>query len=201
MVFLGWIILDYFDMVIFFHSSIFGKQYFGDSYKLIVDVCTELGHRVYADHMLKRNYRDTDRFTRKQHQEDFQRLTSQIRESDVVIVEGSYPSIGTGHYMTIALNYSKPVLVLYTKDPHGVLVGDPNRLLFMKKYSPENRPDLVGKIRKFLDLSAKRRLKNRFNLMIDDETLGFLSQRSISLHQSKADIIRNLIRNQREGLG
>jgi len=120
-------------MVIFFHSSIFGKQYYKDNYEEIVSVCKKLGNKVFSDHMLKRDYTDTDKFTREEHQKDFQKLSSQIKESDVVVIEGSYPSTGTGHYMTIALNYSKPVLVLYTKNPHGVLVGDPNRLLFFEK--------------------------------------------------------------------
>jgi hypothetical protein len=34
--------------------------------------------------------------------------TKQIKESDVVIVEGT-AQYRTGHYMTIALNYLKPV--------------------------------------------------------------------------------------------
>lgn len=182
-------------MVIFFRSSIFGKEKFKENYETIVKICRNLGHKVYADHMLKRDYRDTDKFTREQHQEDFQRLTSQIKESDVVIVEGSYPSTGTGHYMTIALNYSKPVLVLYTKNPHGVLVGDPNRLLFLKKYSLNNE-ELKEKIENFLTVASKRKLKNRFNLMIDDETLDYLSSQSTKLNQSKADFIRNLIRDE-----
>ena len=181
-------------MVIFFHSSIFGKQYYKENYETIVDICKSLGHKIFADHMLKRSYTDTDKFTREQHQKDFQKLTSQIKESDVVVVEGSYPSTGTGHYMTIALNYSKPVLVLYTKNPHGVLVGDPNRLLFLKKYSLKEKGDLKQKIVSFLELASKRKLKNRFNLMIDDETLAFLTSQSSKLNQSKADFIRNLIR-------
>jgi len=182
-------------MVIFFHSSIFGKQYYKENYETIVYICKKLGHKVFADHMLKRDYTVTDKFTREQHQDDFQKLTGQIKGSDVVIVEGSYPSIGAGHYMTIALNYSKPVLVLYTKNPHGVLVGDPNRLLFLKKYSLKDINDLKLKIKNFLELASKRKLKNRFNLMIDDETLEFLSSQSSKFNQSKADFIRNLIRN------
>ncbi|MBF0209172.1 MAG: hypothetical protein HQK53_20120 [Oligoflexia bacterium] len=181
-------------MVIFFHSSIFGKEKYKENYEAIVKICKKLGHKVYAEHMLKRDYHDTDKFTREQHQEDFQRLTSQIKESDMVVVEGSYPSTGTGHYMTIALNYSKPVLVLYTKNPHGVLVGDPNRLLFLKKYGLKDAEDLEQKIISFIDLASKRKLKNRFNLMIDDETLNFLTVQSAKLNQSKADFIRNLIR-------
>uniref|UniRef100_A0A7V3J9T9 Ribbon-helix-helix protein CopG domain-containing protein n=1 Tax=candidate division CPR3 bacterium TaxID=2268181 RepID=A0A7V3J9T9_UNCC3 len=180
-------------MKVFFHSSIFGKQFYKEHYKTIVKICEDSGHQVYADHMLKRNYTDTDRFTPKEHQRDFQKLTKQIKESDAVIVEGTYPSIGTGHYMTIALNYLKPVLVLYQKDPHGVLVGDPNRLLVLKKYSIEDRENLKKKIKEFLITARKKTLKNRFNLMLDDEMVEYLDKKSKENRVSKADVVRQLV--------
>lgn len=180
-------------MKIFFHSSIFSKSQYGKNYEKIVDICRSGNNIVFADHMLKRDYRDTDKFTREEHQRDFQNLTKQIKESDVVIVEGTAPSIGTGHYMTIALNYLKPVLVLYQNDPHGVLVGDPNRLLSLKKYSLSDEEDLKKKIFDFLDSAKRKTLKNRFNLMLDDETIDFLDSFSKKNKISKADVIRRLI--------
>lgn len=180
-------------MKIFFHSSIFAKQKNEKNYKTIVDICKNLGNEVFADHMLKRSYHDTDKFSRKEHEADFQRLTKQIKESDVVIVEGTAPSIGTGHYMTIALGYLKPVLVLYQKKPHGVLVGDPNRLLVLRKYKLEDIDDLKNKIELFLKNSDDKKLKNRFNLMLDNQMVSFLEKRSNELKVSKADVVRKLI--------
>ena len=69
---------------------------------------------------------------------------------------------------------------------------------FLKKYSLKNKDDLKQKIEAFLELASKRKLKNRFNLMIDDETLNFLSNESAKQNQSKADFIRNLIRDSME---
>jgi len=68
----------------------------------------------------------------------------------------------------------------------------------LKKYSLKNKDDLKQKIEAFLELASKRKLKNRFNLMIDDETLNFLSNESAKQNQSKADFIRNLIRDSME---
>lgn len=180
-------------MKIFFHSSIFGKQFYEEQYKTIVKICVDSGHKVYSDHILKRNYIDTDRFTPKEHQRDFQKLTKQIKESDAVIVEGTSPSIGTGHYMTIALNYLKPVLVLYQKDPHGVLVGDPNRLLFLRRYSISDKKELENIIEEFLKRAKMKTLKNRFNLMLDEEMIDFLEKHAKQDQISKADVIRRMI--------
>lgn len=180
-------------MKIFFHSSIFAKQKYEKNYKLIVDICRKSGHKVFADHMLKRTYHITDKFSRKEHEADFQRLTKQIKESDVMIVEGTAPSIGTGHYMTIALGYLKPVLVLYQKNPHGVLVGDPNRLLVLRKYNLNDIEDLENKIKLFLKNADDKKLKNRFNLMLDSQMVNFLENKSGELKVSKADILRKLI--------
>lgn len=180
-------------MKIFFHSSIFAKQKYEKNYKVIVDICKKSGHEVFADHMLKRSYHDTDKFSRKEHESDFQGLTKQIKDSDVMIVEGTAPSIGTGHYMTIALGYLKPVLVLYQKRPHGVLVGDPNRLLVLRKYNLKDIGDLKNKIILFLENSDDMKLKNRFNLMLDNQMVSFLENRSNELKVSKADVVRKLI--------
>lgn len=180
-------------MQIFFHASIFGKQFYKEQYETIVKICKNNGHKVFADHIIKRDHTVTDKFTREEHQKDFQKLTRQIKASDAVIIEGTYPSIGTGHYMTIALNYLKPVLILYQENPHGVLVGDPNRLLILKKYSKNDINNLEEKIKKFFLTARKKILKNRFNLMLDDEMAEYLDEKARENSISKADIIRHLI--------
>lgn len=180
-------------MNIFFHASIFAKEQFEVQYSEIVRICRSAGHNIFDDHILNRSYRDTDKFDIKQHQNDFKKLTKQIRMSDVVIVEGTAPSIGTGHYMTIALFHLKPTLVLYQGNPHGVLVGDPNRLLSLKKYSLSNISDLEVKLLQFLKESKVKLLKNRFNLMLDDEMMSLLAEHALKKNTSKADVLRNLI--------
>lgn len=180
-------------MKIFFHASIYGKTLYEEQYNTIVKICKETGNKVYSDHILKRDYQDTDKFTREDHENDFRRITKQIKESDFAIFEGTYPSIGTGHYMTIALNHLKPVLVLYQKDPHGVLVGDPNRLLFLEKYNLKNTGDLKRKIIQFLSMAKRKTLKNRFNLMLDDDMVDYLNSWAKKTGLSKADLIRKMI--------
>ncbi len=186
-------------MKIFFHASIYGKRFYEKQYKTIVEICESNKNQVYSDHILKRNYRDTDKFSREDHERDFRKITDEIKKSDAVIVEGTYPSIGTGHYMTIALSYLKPVLVLYQKNPHGVLVGNPNRLLFLEKYNIKDLDKLKKKIARFMLLAKKKTLKNRFNLMLDDEMVEFLDIQAKKLNLSKADLIRQMISEKAKG--
>ena len=101
--------------------------------------------------------------------------------------------------MTIALSYLKPVLVLYQKNPHGVLVGDPNRLLFLEKYNITDLDELKKKIAKFILLAKKKTLKNRFNLMLDDEMVEFLDIQAKKLNLSKADLIRQMVSEKAKG--
>lgn len=186
-------------MKIFFHASIYGKRFYEKQYKTIVEICKSNKNQVYSDHILKRGYRNTDKFSREDHERDFRKITDEIKKSDAVIVEGTYPSIGTGHYMTIALSYLKPVLVLYQKNPHGVLVGDPNRLLFLEKYDTKDLEELRKKIVKFTLLAKKKTLKNRFNLMLDDEMVEFLDIQAKRLNLSKADLIRQMVSEKAKG--
>jgi len=180
-------------MKIFFHASIYGKRFYERQYKAIVEICKTNKNEVYSDHILKRSYHNKDKFTREDHERDFRKITNEIKKSDTVIVEGTYPSIGTGHYITIALSYLKPVLVLYQKNPHGILVGDPNRLLFLEKYNINDLDGLNKKITKFILIAKKKTLKNRFNLMLDNEMVEFLNVQAKKLNLSKADLIRQMI--------
>ncbi len=180
-------------MKIYFNASLAGKEEYLKEFKAILKVANKLADQVYADHVMKRNYRQVNKQTKKQHELDFQRARNMISKSDVMIVEATYPSIGVGHTMTIALEMYKPTLVLYRTTPHGLLIGDLNRLLTIKKYSLRNKKRLGQTIKTFLKKSKKKILKKRFNFMLDqtqDDYLNWISKRE---NISKANFIRMLI--------
>lgn len=170
-----------------------GQEKYSKEFKTIIKIIEDLGNDVYSEHVSKRNPKDVNNQTIEQHEADFKKARDQIQKSDVMVVEATYPSIGVGHTMTIALEMHKGVLVLYQNTPHGLLVGDPNRLLTLKKYNLKEIGRLKDVIQTFLEKTSKRLLNKRFNLMIDeteDEYLEWVSQkRGIS----RADYIRQLI--------
>ena len=57
-------------MKIFFHASIYGKRFYEKQYKTIVEICEANKNQVYSDHILKRNYHDTDKLSREDHERD-----------------------------------------------------------------------------------------------------------------------------------
>lgn len=187
-------------MKIYFNASLAGRLKYERQFKKIVQLIEELGHDVYADHVLKRDFKEVNRQSRQQHEADFQKARKKIQQSDAMIVEASYPSIGVGRTMSICLEMKKNVLVLYQTVPHGLLlgeehllIGDKNRLLTVKKYGIENAVKLREIITTFLKKVEKRTLKIRFNLMIDKAQKDYLNWISKRQTISKSDFIRQLI--------
>lgn len=180
-------------MKIYFNASVSGKQKYLKEFKLITNFISRLGHEVYSDHVFKRDLKQISLQTKKQNESDFRKARDRIQKSDVMIIEGTYPSIGIGHTMTMALDSHKSVLVLTQNDPHNLLVGDPNRLLFLKRYNSSNIKDLKNTIESFLEKSNKRLLNKRFNFMIDEIEDNYLDLVSKKKNISKADYIRQLI--------
>lgn len=170
-----------------------GREKYSKQFKAIVKTIENLKHEVYSNHVFKRDYRNVNKQSNKQHEFDFQKARDQIQKSDVMIVEATYPSIGVGHMMTIALDMHKAVLVLYQNDPHGLLVGDPNRLLTVKKYNLKENKTLKNIISTFLEKANRRLLNKRFNFMIDEMEEEYLELASNKRGVSKADYIRQLI--------
>lgn len=170
-----------------------GREKYLKQFKAIVKTIENLNHEVYSDHVFKRDYRKVNKQSNKQHEFDFQKARDKIQKSDVMVVEATYPSIGVGHTMTIALEMHKAVLVLYQNDPHGLLVGDPNRLLTAKKYSLKDIKNLKNVISTFLEKANRRLLNKRFNFMIDEMEEEYLEWASNKKGVSKADYIRQLI--------
>ena len=110
-----------------------------------------------------------------------------------MIIEATQPSIGVGHTMTLALEMYKNVLVLYQNTPHGLLIGDPNRLLNVKRYSLKDPENLRHIIEIFMKRAQQRLLNKRFNLMLDVQQEDYLDWISKKLVVSKANYIRQLI--------
>lgn len=185
-------------MRVYFNASLVGKEKYSEEYKTTIEIVKKLGHKSFTYQVMERDYREVSKQTRRKHEEDFRKARSRIERSDVMIVEATYPSsIGVGHTMTIALDMYKPILVLYQAasphGPHGLLIGDPNRLLTVRKYSLKDIKKLEKTIKIFLQRAEKKLLKKRFNFMLDktqEDYLGWISKKQ---NISKANFIRMLI--------
>lgn len=182
-------------MKVYFNASLAGKEKYQKEYETIIKTMTRLGHTVYADHVISRNAKVVSTQSKEEHERDYRRTRELIEKSDVMVVEATYPSIGVGHIISIALQNYKSVLILYrsSEAPHGMLVGDPDRLIFIKKYSLEQPEKLKEILDKFLNVAKKKLLNVRFNMMIDREEEEYLDTVSHVRGISKSDFVRQLI--------
>ncbi|MBI4098039.1 MAG: hypothetical protein HY426_03280 [Candidatus Levybacteria bacterium] len=180
-------------MKIYFNASLAGKKDYLEHYKIIINVVKKIGHEVISDQVMKRDVANVNLQTKEEHAKDFQKAKKEIKNSDVMIIEGTAPSIGVGLLMGIALDMYKPVLILYLTTPHGLLIGDPDRLLTVKYYASGDRAGLRKIIKVFLESANKRALKYKFNLMINKSQKDYLGKVSKNIGVSRAKVIRNLI--------
>lgn len=180
-------------MKVYFNASLTGKLHYYAEYRKIISLAQQLGHTLYADHVMKRDFGSVNKQKLTQHQRDFQKAREAIKEIDVVITEATYPSVGIGYLVGLALEMYKPVLILYLNSPHGLLLGDPNRLLTLKKYDLRDEKKLKKFIKSFIDKSQNKILKYKFNLMLSKNHTDLLEFTARKERMSKAQFIRNLI--------
>ena len=96
-------------------------------------------------------------------QQIFEREHKLIKESDLLIVEGSRPSLGVGTEITYALSIGKPVLILVStkyEDKISPLVkGDPSENLFLRYYNDDNIKYKISDFISYVQASKKRKGK------------------------------------------
>lgn len=180
-------------MKIYFHCSLVGKEQYLKEFNTIVGFLKRFNNEVFADHILKRDYRILSKGSKDEIYKDIQNQKKLIKSCDAVVIESTYPSIGVGYIIAYAIAQFKSVLVLYQQTPHAILLSEKDRLLTIKKYSIMNEKRLLHDLRIFLENAKKKILKYRFNMMIDQTLNDLLSLETSKLHTSKADYVRQLI--------
>lgn len=180
-------------MKIYFDASLIGKKINLTAYQKIIKITKELGHEIVYEHALKRDYEQLNLQSKLQHVKNFNTTRKLIEKNDSLIIECTHPSIGLGRIIGIALDRFKPILLLSLNTPHGLLIGDPNRLLTVNKYKLNDEADLKKILASFFQKAEKKSLKYKFNLMIDEIQNEYLETQSIKYKISKAEYLRKLI--------
>lgn len=90
----------------------------------------------------------------------YERERNLIQDADMIIVEGSRPSLGVGSEITYALNLNKPVLVLvsthYEDRISPMIQGDPSETLFIRFYNDDNLKYKIGDFITYVQIAKKR---------------------------------------------
>lgn len=117
-----------------------------------------------------------------------------IERADLVIVEGSRSSFGSGFQLAQALQKKKPVLLLVKKtsvaSESSVSRSIEDSCLRREEYDLENLEEIV---RNFISENTVSTKDLRFNFVIDRQIYSHLRVRSYELGKTKAEIVRDLL--------
>lgn len=130
-------------------------------------------------------------FNAQQLSDHYEATISHIKNADAIVAEASIHSLAMGYIINKALDLNKPVVVLCTK--HNLpffLLGNNNLNLQILEY---NSNDLAGTINEAFEFISTKQ-DQRFNLMIPQEMVDFLNEKSKNINVSKAKIIRDAIK-------
>jgi hypothetical protein len=161
------------------------------------DTIEKAGHTVNSD-VLKSNLQE---FIKKA-EEDlillYQNIEKSLKKADIVIAEISKSSSGIGFLVAQALNFRKPVLVLYAKGssiPAPVpLKGQKSKLLYFKEYEQKELHNIIDNFLR----DIKDKLDTKFILIISPEIDRYLEWAADYKRMHKAQIVRNSVEREME---
>lgn|GEM_PF-2443594 len=173
--------------------SIYLKRKYKKEFEEIINLTSSLGGDVISGHVLEITPTELEEKDTRELKTRYEALIKTMKMCDAVIFEGTVPSTGCGHFLTIALQNHIPVLFLNQNRYTGLMIRDANRILKVKMYDPKDLKDLEQTIKKFIQFANGKKLRTRFNIMIDDSIENHLNYISKTRNMSKADYVRSLI--------
>lgn len=180
-------------MKIVFIASLAGKEYLIENYRIISDLCKKNGNEIFDDYVFKHKQMILRKSNIAVLQKIHNSMVLKIKLCDLMIVESTQSSLSVGRYIGIALQYHKPILVLYTDHPPRALIADTTRLITLKKYYKNDKNGLKEKLEHFFIQAKKKIFIYRFNIMLSHEINNYLLFKIDENNISKADYIRELI--------
>jgi hypothetical protein len=187
-------------MKVFLLAPIQARPDFDDVFRFIVDTVKGLGHTIDADYLFKvteeklREWAETE--IDNVHDMHKKNIKS-IKQSNVVIAEVSHQRFSIGYFISLALEWGKPVIVLYKKGLHFSLLQtlESNDLLVAYEY--DSLEDLGDNLKGLLEYSANRH-DTRFNFFISPKQQLYLDWVSRQRRIPRSVFLRRLIEEYRD---
>lgn len=177
-------------MKIYFIGSISGKEKYLENYQKIVGTLESQGHTVIENTLKPSQEYVYDEITDDEKVKYYKQVLKWINKADVVVAEASHSSLSVGHEISVALEKSKPVVVLYTEGnaPH-FLEGITSDRLIIENYNMNN---LASVLNASVDYASDQQ-DTRFNFFISPKIANYLDWISKSKRLPRAVYLRNLI--------
>ncbi|NMC35781.1 hypothetical protein GYA49_01935 [Candidatus Beckwithbacteria bacterium] len=181
-------------MKVHFIGPLEGDQQY---YKSIIKTIKDLGYKVITNHSATRDLNYVHQEPKTETELYVQKMQNWIRKSDIVVVDVTYPGFGAGFEIAIALQYGKPVVVIYQPNPksgaHTVLKGINFDRLQVLAYAKNTLKQTLNIALKY----ASEQVDTRFTMVLPADINSYLNQ----LGQkgiNRSEYIRSLIREKME---
>ncbi len=177
-------------MKVYFTASVSGKEEYIKSYEAIIDTLKGLGHKVFAEHILKTSKSDIINQSDRERLSYYRKMIEMISQSDLCIAEISTSSLSVGHEITVALDKAKPVIAFHDRKvaPNLVRAINSNKIQIIP-YELKSLPDIIQRAIN----RAKESVDIRFNFFISPPINGYLDWISKVKRIPRAVYLRNLL--------
>jgi len=177
-------------MKIYFVASVAGKNKLLREYQLIVDYLKELGHQV-EQNTLDATVDEIQGLSDSDKTNFYKKTVALIQASDLIVAEVSHASLGVGHEISLALEKSKPVVVLHngTGATH-LLEGMQSEKMVVMDYELATLKSILSEAVDF----AKDQIDTRFNFFIAPRHANYLDWISKQNKMPRSAYLRTLIK-------
>ncbi|OGK63011.1 hypothetical protein A2334_01500 [Candidatus Roizmanbacteria bacterium RIFOXYB2_FULL_38_10] len=182
-------------MKVYFTASIVGKKQYLHNYLKIIKILLDKNHQVLSDHIVKSTEEEIRLEKREDRMKFHDNLEKWIGGCDFMVVEASFPSISVGYEISLALQFNKTVLILYSEgDPPSLLVHHSSEKVICEKYSLTTLQDIIEDFINYAQGSAD----SRFTFYITSEIASYLEKVSRKKKLPKSVYLRHLIQSDME---
>ena len=177
-------------MNVYFTASIVGKKDYLTQYTTIIETLIKHGYSVQAEHILNVSEPEIHMKTREERLKFHKKLENWIQKTDFMVVESSFPSISVGYEISLAMQYRKPVLLLYTVgEPPSLFAHHSDEKIVCEKYTPETVEDIILDFIEYVRGASD----TRFTFFITPQIGAYLEKISIKEKMPKSVYLRKLI--------
>jgi len=159
----------------------------------VIRVVHQTGNVLARDWMESQYYAKTVKELDSKHVYDLN--IDAIERADLIIIENSFKSFGSGFQAAVALQKKKPVLMLINtlliEGESQIAQGIRDPLLSRVEYS--NYDELEAAVRRFIEDNRIKTKDLRFNFVLDPQLYNHIRWKSFKTKKTKAEVVRELL--------
>src|SRR3989344_4199348 len=177
-------------MNVYFTASLVGKKDYQSNYTAIINYLKNKKFTVVADHILNVTENQVSLQTCEERLKFHKKLEGWIQSCDFMIAETSFPSISVGYEISLALQYRKPVLILYSVgDPPSLFGYHSDEKIVCEKYTMDTIEETIDEFVSYVRAATD----TRFTFFITPQIAAYLEKVSIKEKMPKSVCLRKLI--------